>query len=215
MIVAFIGTLDDESETPISGTGKTAGMTGYAYLDYLKGNKIYTNYYTDFSHETIGFQEMINKVKGVFSPNVKLCVSEMQNVLNSIGSTNEQVLFIDSFASQLRKIDVDIYYDTQRFMNIHKRLRVHTDVILIPFKTHMDNKACYYNNCKKPHKIYIYSQKPYKEKPIKCFNASNVGKKYETYEIIYDVLDIPKISKQSKKEQTKNEAGFPFAFVRH
>lgn len=192
MIVAFVGTMDDETDTPISGTGKTCSMTGYAYLDYMEGNKIYTNYQTEFSEEIIGFQAMINKLKGVVSPNVKLVVSEMQNVLNSIGSTQQQILFIDSFASQMRKIDVDLYYDTQRFMNIHKRLRVHTDIVLIPYKCHLDNQPCYFNRCKKPHKIFVYSQKPFKEKPVQCFDASEVGKLYDTYEIIYDVLNIPK-----------------------
>ena len=197
MIIAFIGTMDDESETPISGTGKTCSMVGFGYMDFLEKNKVYSNFNTNFSEEVIGFQAMINKLKGVPSPNVKLMVSEMQNVLNSIGSTNQQVLFIDSFASQMRKIDVDLYYDTQRFMNIHKRLRVHTDVILIPYKTHLDNQPCYFNRCKKPHKIYVYSQKPFKSKPIICFDASEVGKKYDTYEIIYDTLNIPKKSKET------------------
>jgi hypothetical protein len=195
MIIAFIGTLDDESDTPISGTGKTCSMTGYLYQDYLEGKKIYTNYHTEFSEDILGFQAMINKLKGVHSPDTILGISEMQTVLNSLGSTQQQVLFIDSFASQLRKIDVDIYYDTQRLMNIHKRLRVHTDVILIPYKTHLDNTPCYFNRCKKPHKIFVYSQKPFKQKPIVCFDASEVGKLYDTLEIIYDILELPKEKK--------------------
>jgi len=195
MIIAFIGTLDDESDTPISGTGKTCSMTGYLYQDYLEGKKIYTNYHTEFSTDIIGFQAMINKLKGVHSPDTILGISEMQTVLNSLGSTQQQVLFIDSFASQLRKIDVDIYYDTQRLMNIHKRLRVHTDVILIPYKTHLDNEPCYFNRCKKPHKIFVYSQKPFKQKPVICFDATEVGKMYDTLEIIYDVLELPKEKK--------------------
>lgn len=200
MIIAFIGTLDDESDTPISGTGKTCSMTGYLYQDYLEGKKIYTNYHTEFSDEVIGFQAMINKLKGVHSPDTILGVSEMQNVLNSVGSTQQQVLFIDSFASQMRKIDVDLYYDTQRLMNIHKRLRVHTDIILIPYKTHMDNKPCYFNRCKKPHKIFVYSHKPFIEKPILCFDATEVGKLYDTYEIIYDALELPKGKKGESNE---------------
>jgi len=195
MIIAFIGTLDDESDTPISGTGKTCSMTGYLYHDYLEGKKVYTNYHTEFSEDTMGFQAMINKLKGVYSPDTILGISEMQTVLNSLGSTQQQVLFIDSFASQLRKIDVDIYYDTQRLMNIHKRLRVHTDVILIPYKTHLDNTPCYFNRCKKPHKIFVYSQKPFKEKPLICFDATQVGKMYDTLEIIYDVLELSKEKK--------------------
>lgn len=195
MITAFIGTLDDESDTPISGTGKTCSMTGYLYQDYLEGKKVYTNYHTEFSEDILGFQAMINKLKGIHSPDTILGISEMQTVLNSLGSTQQQVLFIDSFASQLRKIDVDIYYDTQRLMNIHKRLRVHTDVILIPYKTHLDNTPCYFNRCKKPHKIYVYSQKPFKQKPLICFDATEVGKLYDTLEIIYDILELPKEKK--------------------
>jgi len=200
MIIAFVGTPDDESETPISGTGKTCSMTGFAYMDYLDGGIIYSNYFTNFSHEILGFQAIINKIKGIKSPNVKICISEMQNVLNSIGSTQQQVLFIDSFASQMRKIDVDLYYDTQRWMNVHKRLRVHTDVVLIPYKCHMDNRACYFNRCQKPHKIFVYSHKPFREKPIQCFDATEVGKMYNTFEIVYDVLNIPKKGKLSEGE---------------
>lgn len=48
MIIAFVGTPDDESETPISGTGKTCSMTGFAYMDYLDGGIIYSNYFTSF-----------------------------------------------------------------------------------------------------------------------------------------------------------------------
>ena len=189
---AFVGCYDVSAEAPISGTGKTLSMTGFGYLDHLADKIVWSNYHTTFSDEVIGFQAMINKLKGVNSPDTIIGVSEMQNVLNSVGSTQQQVLFIDSFASQMRKIDVDLYYDTQRLMNIHKRLRVHTDIILIPYKTHMDNKPCYFNRCKKPHKIFVYSHKPFIEKPILCFDATEVGKLYDTYEIIYDVLELPK-----------------------
>jgi len=191
MLVAFVGTVNDESDTPISGNGKTCSMTGYGYLDYLSGKHIWSNYKTTFSEKVCGLQEMIETIGDERHPDTKLMISEMQKILNSIGSSYNQILFIDSFCSQLRKLDVDMYYDTQRFNNCHLRLRVHTDVVLVPYKTHMDNSPCNYNLCKKPHKIYIYSHKPYFKTARKCFDASIVGELYDTNEYILDQLIIP------------------------
>lgn len=191
MIVGFVGTIDDESDTPISGNGKTCSMTGVAYLDYLSGKEIWSNYETTFSSQVIGMQKMIEEIGDTPHPDLILCISEMQLVLNSIGSSINQVLFIDMFASQLRKLDVDIYYDTQRFRNIHKRLRIYTDVIYVPLKCHMDNTPCNNNRCMKPHKIFLYAHKPYIRKWRKVFDASKVGKLYNTKEIVTDKLVIP------------------------
>lgn len=201
MIVSFVGTIDeDESALPITGNGKTVSMTGYAYIDYLEGREIWSNYQTDFSAKFIGFQQMINLIieaaeKGEKKPNLVLCVTEMRKILDAIGSTTEQILFIDNFAEQIRKLDCTLYYDTQRFNSIHKRLRIHTNVILIPFKTHMDDKPCYLPSCMKPHKIYVFSHKPAVEKARKCFNAAVVGKHFDTHEFCKDKLIIPKKEK--------------------
>lgn len=198
MIVGFVGTMNDESNCPISGNGKTCSMVGYAYLDFLKSKHIWSNFNTTFSEEIIGMQTMIELIGSEEKPDTILLISEMQQVLNSIGSSYDQILFIDSFASQLRKLDVDLYYDTQRFFNIHKRLRIHTDVILIPKKYHMDNSPCNFNRCLKPHKIYVYSEKPYIDKYRVIFDASLVGKLYNTKEIVMDKLVIP--SRKKVKE---------------
>lgn len=196
MITAFVGTRDDESIASIRGNGKTCSMTGTSYLDYLAGRKVWANYETDFAEETIGFQAMINKIRKEYQAGVDrdliLCITEMQQIINSIGSKTDQVLFIDMFASQLRKYDVDLYYDTQRFNNIHKRLRIHTDNIFMPYKTHMDNEPCNFDRCKKEHKIFLYSLKPPRRQWLRVFHAPNVGKHYNSKEIVYDTLIIPK-----------------------
>jgi hypothetical protein len=198
MIVAFVGTINDESNTPISGNGKTCSMTGVSYLDNLDGREVWSNYYTSFSDKIIGMQQMIELIGDTPHPDLILCVSEMQQVLNSIGSSYDQILFIDGFASQLRKLDVDLYYDTQRFMNIHKRLRIHTDIIYLPYKTHLDNTPCNFNRCMKPHKIFLYAYKPMMRKYRCVFDASEVGKLYDTKEIVIDKLVVP--SKKKVKE---------------
>lgn len=199
MIVAIVGTIDeDDSPLPITGNGKTLGMVGYSYLDYLIGREVWSNFWTDYSAKIIGFQSMIDLVKKSAEtdekkPNLILCVTEMRKILDAIGSSQEQVLYIDDFVEQIRKLDCTLYYDTQRFNSIHKRLRIHTNVILIPYKTHMDKEEtpCYLPACMKPHKIYIYSHKPEKDKPIKCFNSIVVGGHYNTKEFCKDKLVLP------------------------
>jgi hypothetical protein len=199
---AFVGCYSDESEAPISGTGKTLSMSGFGYLDSMSGKEIWSNYYTDYSDEIIGFQAMINKIhkerKPLESyhdvlerPGLVLLITEMQEILNSCGSENNKVLFVDSFAHQLRKYGVDLYYDTQRFMNIHIRLRSHTDTILLPYKRHMNLKPCFSTQCLAPHLIDVYSLKPNRDDPIIRFIANRVGKKYNTYQVVKDKLIIP------------------------
>jgi hypothetical protein len=207
MIIAFVGTLDeDESALPITGNGKTVSMTGYGLIDYKKGREVWSNYKTDFSSEIIGFQEMITRINYAVENNqtnskLVLLVTEMRKILDAIGSTTEQIIYVDNFAEQIRKLGCTLYYDTQRFYSIQKRLRIHTNVILIPHKTHLNDRACYLPSCMKPHKIYVYSYKPEKQKPVKCFNASVIGKHFDTLEFCNDSLNLP-----SKLKRTKNEA---------
>lgn len=211
--IAFVGCYDIESEAPISGTGKTLSMTGFGYLDSLNGKEVWSNYQTTFSDEIIGFQAMINKIRNerkpltsyheiLERPGLVVMVTEMQEILNSCGSENNKILFVDSFAHQLRKYGVDMYYDTQRFKNIHIRLRTHTDTILLPYKRHYDKQPCFSTQCLKPHLIDVYSLKPDREKPIIRFKAPLVGNKYNTYQVVYDKLKIPN-KKQLEEELVK------------
>lgn len=198
MIVAFVGTIDeDESALPITGNGKTCAMTGYSYNDFVAGKEIWSNYQTDYSKEVIGFQTMINKLeenveKNKINPDIILAVTEIRRIIDAVGSTTEQILYIDNFVEQIRKMECVLYYDTQRFNSVHKRLRIHTNVILIPYKTHFDESACYLPSCMKPHKIYVYSHKPYRRNPVACFDSIETGKHYDTKEFCKDKLVLPK-----------------------
>jgi hypothetical protein len=206
-ITAFVGCINNEvRDTPIIRNGKTCAMTGFGYLNHLSGCEVWSNYYTNFSTRVIGLQEMIDTLKsGDVDKRINILVTEMGDLLDAIGSSQKEILFINSFVRQLGKIGRDIgevifYYDCQRFNDIALRLRIHTNTVLIPAKYHMDNIPCYSTKCKKDHKIFVYSYKPPQDDPIKCFNARKIGEttKYDTYEIAKDVLYIP-----SKKEFAK------------
>jgi hypothetical protein len=198
MIVAFVGTIDeDESALPITGNGKTCAMTGFSYNDFVAGKEIWSNFQTDYSKEIIGFQTMINRLEdnvtnNKINPDIILAVTEIRRIIDAVGSTTEQILYIDNFVEQIRKMECVLYYDTQRFNSVHKRLRIHTNVILIPYKTHFDESACYLPSCMKPHKIYVYSHKPYRRNPVACFDSIETGRHYDTKEFCKDKLVLPK-----------------------
>lgn len=200
MFMACVAILDDEdTDLCIRGNGKTCSLTYYLYKYHLQGYKIWTNFYTTFSDEIIGFQEMINRLKEMkrLGQEIKvvLGVTEMQELISSIGSTKEQSLFVDSFCNQMRKLNCDCLYDTQVLKHVHIKLRRHTENIRIPMKYHLDGTQCNFDRCTKRHYIDIYSYKPFKKFPIRRIKAYEVGKLYNTMDIIVDRLEIPKEEK--------------------
>lgn len=200
MIYGFVGTYDDLYNKGLRGNGKTLTVTNYLYEDYLEGRLIYTNYYTSFSNvmdtqkivELI-FNSDINKFQ-----NVSIGIDEIQLILNSIGTKGKALKFIMNLIAQSRKRNVDIYYTTQRFLDIHKRLRTQTDMIFEPFKKHYhyeDNnlildETCIKDNCNKPHIICVYPKRPELFKIIKYIYADKVGNLYDSNQIIIEELSI-------------------------
>lgn len=210
MFMAFVGMLDNEyTENCIRGNGKTCSMVFYLYLYYLQGYEVWTNFYTTFS-KVKGFQQMINDLRKLRAENknykIVLGVSEMQDLINSVGSTTEQTKFVSSFANQIRKLDVDCLYDAQILKNVHIGLRRHTEHIRIPFKYHKDGMECNFDRCDKDHIIEVFSQKPFKKKAVKRIRAWIVGQLYDSKEMIYDVLEIPKDDKKKKVEDNGIES---------
>ena len=210
MFTAFIGILDDENtDLCIRGNGKTCSMVFYLYAYHLKGYEVWTNFHTSFSTKIIGFQEMINTLKELRkngdNRKIVLGVTEIQDLINSIGSSVQQILFVDSFTSQMRKLKVDMLYDTQVFKNVNIRLRRHTEQRRIPFKYHLDGSPCNYDQCDKKHLIKIMSDKPFIARPIRIIKAYEVGKLYNTDEFIIDTLDLSNLPNNKKKKKEKED----------
>lgn len=191
MITAIVGCMNEESNTPISGNGKGVTNTGFAWLNHVQKNKrVWSNYKTDFSENVCGFQEMLDTIADEPQEDLLLVVTEMGKVLNSLGSKTKQVLYIENAVRQLRKVNVDLQYDEQRYKSIHLRLRVFTDCIFIPMKFHENYEQCNYNLCQQPHLIAVYQEKPQPRinAPKIWFDATAVGQHYDTNEVCYDQL---------------------------
>lgn len=196
MIHAFVGMIDTDNYGCIRGNGKTLSMTGYLYLKYIQGFEVYTNYETDFSYMIDSSQNIIKALRDKYGDRdindkreVKAVVgfSEFKKVCDALGSKTKQVKFIDLFASEIRKLDIDGLYDTQRFKDINNRIRYHTDVIWIPEKRHQDDLSiCNNDRCKEPHDVYVYRVHPPYKKWIRRFDATIIGKHYNTRKLVID-----------------------------
>lgn len=195
MITAFVGIYDDSNELGcLRGNGKTCSMVYYLHQDFLEGRKVFSNFYTTFSKQ-MPTQQILEIIKAEKLTNISVAITETQQVLNSLGSSQQAVKFISEWVSQTRKNDTDLYFDCQRFNDVHIRLRKQTDIILRPEKYHADGNICNFDRCSQKHYISIFAEKPFREKAItgdKYIDASEVGKMYDTNQIVYDEIIVKK-----------------------
>ena len=119
-----------------------------------------------------------------------ILLSELQLYMNSLGvNTKELRSFVGSVIGQSRKRNTDIHYDTQRYTDVHPRIRVQTDRAFLPRKFHGDGKPCQLDRCDNTHFIYLYQHDPYMEHPIVKLQADQFGGLYDTNEIVALIKD--------------------------
>lgn len=195
MLIAICGRVDNLKSGSIRGNGKTLTAVYLAYLDYLSGRKIYTNFHTEFS-ENFKLSEILDKFNDGCLNNSTIVIDEAQIYLNNSGvSVKTRKAIITLFIAQSRKKNVDIIITTQRFKQIHKELREQVDKILITTKHHfiIDEKTnnpiiyenCDRDNCDKEHVIRIYNV--YDDVFYSALlNCQEIGKLYNTDEVVID-----------------------------
>jgi len=205
MIYGFFGSIPgsphNRGNHALRGNGKTMCLTFTGYLDYLNGRRVISNYKTTFS-EYIPIQEIADMVMSENIKDTTILLSEIQVYINSLGADSEVLkTFIGSVIGQSRKRNVDVHYDTQRYGDIHPRLRVQTDRAYLPRKFHFDGSACSVDRCEKVHIIYLYMHDPYQYEPITHIRADVVGQLYDSNEIV--AVPPKRVRKRKKKEDEK------------
>jgi hypothetical protein len=212
MITAIVGTYDRDfdDEGSSRGAGKTTSMIYYLHADkYEEGRNIFTNFKCSFA-TVLPAQKIVNEILGnqkkYLEEGVSVGLTEMSTVLNSLGSTPKQILFLNYWAGQTRKLNCDLYWDIQRYEDANNRLRSATDTILKPKKYHYsNNKHCRIDRCKEHHYVKIFSEKPYISRPItgnEVIDTWVSGELYDTNELVFDEIII-KSDKEKKQEQQK------------
>ena len=109
------------------GAGKTLTMTMYGYHEHLLGKTVYSNYPVNFPHIPIRSPiEMADIQEGVFLGD------ELWSWLDSRESGSTQNKAISRILLKSRKKGYDIYHTAQFHMQPDRRLRNHTDIVIIP-----------------------------------------------------------------------------------
>lgn len=199
MIYGFFGSIPgcphQRGNQALRGNGKTLSMTFVGYLDSQSGRKVISNYQTSFS-EFVSIDKISEMVTQENIRDTTILVSEMQVYLNSLGvNSNDLKTFIGSVVGQSRKRNTDIHYDTQRYGDIHPRMRVQTDRAFLPRKYHLDGSPCSIDRCPDEHVIYLYQHDPFLPKPVLKLQASKFSGLYNSDEIII----VPEHKRSRKK----------------
>ena len=193
MIYGFSGSIPgcphQRGSHALRGNGKTLCLTFVGYLDYLSGRDVISNYKTSFS-EFVSTERIAEMVIYEDIRDTTILLSELQLYMNSLGvNTKELRSFVGSVIGQSRKRNTDIHYDTQRYTDVHPRIRVQTDRAFLPRKFHADGKPCQLDRCNNKHFIYLYQHDPYMEHPIIKLRADKFGVLYDTIEIVALIKD--------------------------
>lgn len=226
MITAIIASIEGLGEdygdyTSVRGNGKDMTMNYFLHEDKLGEDRaIITNYKCLFADKILPFQKIIEEIDNnkeyYQKKGVSVGITEIQTALNSLGSSQLVIKACTFFAAQTRKRNCDVYYNLQVLKEVNNRWRNQTDTILRPIKIHSDGSVCTKDRCKETdekgqllkHYIIVHSIKPPIPQNILidddgkefCISCEDVGKLYDSDEIIFDEFKIPEKSKRVRNK---------------
>lgn len=174
----------------IKGNGKTLTGVYFLHLDNRRGYKVYSNIQTTFTEEmsTNDVYELFTDSKAT---GISILLDEIQKDLNSLAGytpTHTIVEFCNIASAQTRKRDINLYWTTQRAADVPLRMRVQTDILLQPVRVHADGTRCTMASCSRKHYVNVYSREPMRLKPLITLDCANVGKLYDTTQVLTDRL---------------------------
>ena len=151
--------------------------------------EVYTNYWTSFSY--VFEMEDIGDLFSSRVRNAVIGIDELSIFANSYDHMrgDKPGTFLLTFIKQSRKKECDFLFTDQRFKEIHKRIRIQTDDLILPTKYHYDGEICELDRCKKDHYFTIESTN-YEMSggisgfPALAFQQSDVIDLYDTNEVV-------------------------------
>jgi len=111
------------------GSGKSLFMTRCLYNDSLKGFDIYANYGLNFPHSKLDIRDILESSTDL--QNISIGLDEITVFIDCRTSISKMNRLISYFILQTRKRNVSLYYTTQDFMMVDKRLTNHTHIQVI------------------------------------------------------------------------------------
>jgi hypothetical protein len=109
------------------GSGKTLMMARYLAKDCLVHHRdIYANFWLDFEYKKLNVRDMLDKKANLL--NVSVGIDEITVFADCRSSMSELNKLISYFILQTRKRNVCLYYTTQDFAMVDKRIIQHTHI---------------------------------------------------------------------------------------
>ena len=186
------------------GTGKSALLSYYTYLAYLRGQSIYANYTLFFEHEKLNVDKLLTKkLRNVF-----IGIDEADKYFTKMRANSKAVQDMQMFLMQSRKRGTDTFFVLKSW-----------DLVLSDIKALIEDYTSFYfpqpfNSRGYPatiediekhriSKICVRCKSPYKER-VFIFNPAPYFSIYNTDEIIFDIFQ----KKKPKMDTSQNEGKY-------
>lgn len=111
------------------GSGKTIMMVRYLLKDFANGHKIFSNF--GLRHIDYEFLNIHDLMEDNNLQNLSVGIDEITVFLDCRKSSSKMNRYISYFVLQTRKRNVNLYYTTQSFRMIDKRLLEHTEFQIV------------------------------------------------------------------------------------
>lgn len=170
MIIGLIGRM---------GTGKTLSLVRYAWFYYKQGYKIYSNISLNFPYTKIGLQDLINYANNNVYLNKSIVILDEAHIslMDSRNSMSVRNRVLTHLIVLSRKMGFTLFYTTQMYHQVDKRLRSNTD-ILIKCTTRK------YNGHNYTHNLIIIIQELGVRTKTDIFLSENYYNMYNTKELV-------------------------------
>jgi hypothetical protein len=182
MIVGMVGDM---------GSGKTLLMTMLLKQDFDNDRTILCNYHLNFKYELLKVKKLIDEAKNNKQlKNLTLGLDELHISVDARTSMSKRNRIFSYLVTQTRKRSVDLYYTTQFFDQVEKRVRQNT-VYIFRCKRLKENMF-YYRLYKKSDDFTLGEESGFIPKNafiIRGENAKEIYKLYDTEEMIMDFGD--------------------------
>lgn len=164
------------------GSGKSLSMVRYAYLYHRAGYRILSNIKLNFPYETYTLQNLIDFANsGIGLRKVVILLDEAHIFLDSRSSVSKRNRIISYFLLQTRKKGCHLYYTTQRFGQVDKRLRENTDVTInCSSKKNKDGEQYTLNE------VNILTDNGIRTERL-IYQSNKYFELYDTYEVVQEV----------------------------
>lgn len=205
MIIGIIGGMS---------SGKTLLMTREGFHDYRKGMRIFSNYKLAYPHEIITTDKILEYAQQKTElADVAILFDEFYLYADSRLSGSKKSLLYSYFILQTSKRNIKLYYSSQNFHAIDKRIRDNTHILITVHPMLLNPKTRrlrpYYSSQRKLEKSKIrrfYILAEYLARmgtgtkyARKLFKMDKIFSMYNTEEIIrFDPVDLEKKNKKKK-----------------